>query len=165
LTISQEYLGNILPREKLKKVLDVGEVKVQTEDDAVKFFPPSAIWGREDPHSSPFASCAIVGNSPVLMKGGAEWGEEIDSHELVMRFNNAPTKVQACCPPGLQTHPLFSRSRLLIRLIPFFASFACRPHRLEQFAVLQKRVTTCYNVLRYHNVVVSRVTLWFHASQ
>jgi alpha-N-acetyl-neuraminate alpha-2,8-sialyltransferase (sialyltransferase 8B)/alpha-N-acetyl-neuraminate alpha-2,8-sialyltransferase (sialyltransferase 8D) len=35
-----------------------------------------------------FASCALVGSSPELLRG--RMGEEIDAHELVMRFNNAP---------------------------------------------------------------------------
>eukprot|EP00976_Prorocentrum_cordatum_P088248 1187236-Prorocentrum_minimum.AAC.2 len=95
-----------MPRDKLIKVLGVGEVKVKTEDEAVEAFPPTSIWGRahEDPRSEPFASCAIVGNSPVLTKGGNTLGKEIDEHDLVMRFNNAPTKV----PKRSQTS-LFAR--------------------------------------------------------
>jgi len=38
----------------------------------------------------PFSSCALVGSSPSLKKKSL--GKQIDSHALVMRFNNAPTR-------------------------------------------------------------------------
>lgn len=38
-----------------------------------------------------FKSCAVVGNSGGLLK--AEFGKEIDSHEAVIRDNEAPVNV------------------------------------------------------------------------
>ena len=40
-------------------------------------------------------TCALVGNSPILSDAvhGKLWGAEIDQHQVVMRINNAPTKV------------------------------------------------------------------------
>lgn len=46
--------------------------------------PPRDLVGKK------YASCAIVGNSGMLVYG--KNGAEIDSHEMVMRFNGAPTK-------------------------------------------------------------------------
>ncbi|GHP04063.1 beta-galactoside alpha-2,6-sialyltransferase 2 [Pycnococcus provasolii] len=48
---------------------------------------------RDDPAFPPehvFESCAIVGSSGILLKFNL--GEDIDKHELVMRFNSAPTR-------------------------------------------------------------------------
>ena len=38
----------------------------------------------------PYKSCAVVGNSGMLAYG--QNGKEIDSHDVVIRFNGAPTK-------------------------------------------------------------------------
>ncbi|CAL5426324.1 unnamed protein product [Camellia sinensis] len=42
-----------------------------------------------DRHNRTYSSCAVVGNSGILLKN--EYGELIDSHELVIRLNNART--------------------------------------------------------------------------
>ncbi|XP_031500971.1 beta-1,6-galactosyltransferase GALT29A-like [Nymphaea colorata] len=42
------------------------------------------------PTNRPYASCAVVGNSGILLK--KEYGELIDSHEMVVRLNNARTE-------------------------------------------------------------------------
>lgn len=52
--------------------------------DAVDLVPPRDLVGKK------YASCAIVGNSGMLVYG--KNGAEIDSHKMVMRFNGAPTK-------------------------------------------------------------------------
>ncbi|PIA59011.1 hypothetical protein AQUCO_00400099v1 [Aquilegia coerulea] len=41
-------------------------------------------------NSNKYASCAVVGNSGILLK--SEHGQLIDSHEIVIRLNNARTK-------------------------------------------------------------------------
>ena len=48
-------------------------------------FRPSVDLARER-----FATCAIVGNSGSLLR--QERGHEIDAHEMVYRFNQAPLK-------------------------------------------------------------------------
>jgi len=53
----------------------------------VAALPPFPFWGSQ---SLPIRSCALVGNSPILKKKKA--GAEIDTHDVVLRFNNAPTK-------------------------------------------------------------------------
>jgi hypothetical protein len=47
-----------------------------------------AALGRTGAGRGVYASCAIVGSGPALLTGHA--GREIDSHEMVMRFNAAP---------------------------------------------------------------------------
>lgn len=37
-----------------------------------------------------YESCAMVGNSGALLN--AKWGRDIDAHDMVFRFNQAPTK-------------------------------------------------------------------------
>ena len=43
---------------------------------------------RDEPGRRPYASCAVVGNSGVLL--AREHGALIDGHDLVVRLNNAP---------------------------------------------------------------------------
>jgi len=43
---------------------------------------------RDEPGRRPYASCAVVGNSGVLL--AREHGALIDAHDLVVRLNNAP---------------------------------------------------------------------------
>lgn len=40
--------------------------------------------------AAPVGSCALVSNSGALKKSGL--GAEVDAHDVVFRFNNAPTK-------------------------------------------------------------------------
>eukprot|EP00193_Tetraselmis_chui_P001248 CAMPEP_0177754712 /NCGR_PEP_ID=MMETSP0491_2-20121128/2157_1 /TAXON_ID=63592 /ORGANISM="Tetraselmis chuii, Strain PLY429" /LENGTH=859 /DNA_ID=CAMNT_0019270117 /DNA_START=493 /DNA_END=3072 /DNA_ORIENTATION=- len=44
----------------------------------------------DDDLNERFASCAVIGNSGMLMND--ELGREIDAHDMVYRFNQAPTK-------------------------------------------------------------------------
>jgi hypothetical protein len=68
-------------------------VQVSGVSEAVSWLPPRPVWGVFH-HTAPFQSCAVVGSSPSLTRGEKARGEEIDAHDLVMRFNNAPTKVR-----------------------------------------------------------------------
>lgn len=52
--------------------------------DAVDLVPARDLVGKK------YATCAIVGNSGMLVY--SRNGAEIDAHEMVMRFNGAPTK-------------------------------------------------------------------------
>ena len=67
-------------------------MQVGSVSDAMSWFPPRPVWGVYH-DTAPFASCAVVGSSPVLTNGQQTLGQEIDAHDLVMRFNNAPTQV------------------------------------------------------------------------
>ncbi|XP_002742097.1 beta-galactoside alpha-2,6-sialyltransferase 2-like [Saccoglossus kowalevskii] len=51
-----------------------------------KYFPKKNIFNA---HEKRYNTCAIVSSSSFMTDSGL--GEEIDSHEAVMRFNNAPT--------------------------------------------------------------------------
>lgn len=58
---------------------------VQVGSKEMKLLP------QEDPVGKRlYRSCAIVGNSGILLLEAQ--GQEIDSHDFVMRFNGAPTK-------------------------------------------------------------------------
>ena len=46
--------------------------------------------GDNEPGGAPVKSCALVSNSGALKKSGL--GSEVDAHDVVFRFNNAPTK-------------------------------------------------------------------------
>ncbi|GER30649.1 sialyltransferase [Striga asiatica] len=43
-----------------------------------------------DEQNGPYKSCAVVGNSGILLK--SDYGAKIDGHEVVIRLNNARTK-------------------------------------------------------------------------
>ena len=58
----------------------------QADFDPSKAFPSSPLFTED----TVYDSCAIVSNSANLIGSGL--GEEIDSHDFVMRFNVAPTK-------------------------------------------------------------------------
>jgi hypothetical protein len=77
--------------------------------DAVELVPPRDLVGKK------YASCAIVGNSGMLVY--ARNGAEIDSHEMVMRFNGAPTEVGGC------TAAEFDLTSC--RLVPVHTSLGC----------------------------------------
>ena len=53
-----------------------------------------------------FATCALVGNSGIML-GDQGAGAEIDAHEVVLRYNEAPTK-------GFETHVGMRTTFLLI---------------------------------------------------
>jgi hypothetical protein len=67
-------------------------MQVDSVSDAISWFPPRPVWGVYH-DTAPFSSCAVVGSSPVLTNGQQTRGQEIDAHDLIMRFNNAPTQV------------------------------------------------------------------------
>mmetsp|Transcript_30490 Transcript_30490/g.72600 ORF Transcript_30490/g.72600 Transcript_30490/m.72600 type:complete len:874 (-) Transcript_30490:139-2760(-) len=56
---------------------------------------------EEDP-ADRFGSCAVVGNSGLLLN--KELGKEIDSHDLIYRFNQAPTRGYETHVGGRTTH-------------------------------------------------------------
>ena len=60
--------------------------------DAFGLRGPSAAITTADSSAAPttIKSCAVVSNSGVLKKSGL--GSEVDAHDVVFRFNNAPTK-------------------------------------------------------------------------
>eukprot|EP00959_Pyramimonas_sp_CCMP1952_P230128 4811340-Pyramimonas_sp.AAC.1 len=91
LSLSRQSKG---PLRNMKEIMDIANVKVNSEEEATKRLPPFGLGGstRQDFKKKPFASCAIVGSSPNINSQGKQWGAEIDSHEVVLRLNNAPTK-------------------------------------------------------------------------
>ena len=67
-------------------IVDDGEARSKWLDAAVAILPrydELRHWLREEPRS-----CALVGNSGILT--GVKLGEEIDAHDVVLRFNLAP---------------------------------------------------------------------------
>eukprot|EP00976_Prorocentrum_cordatum_P076267 1182236-Prorocentrum_minimum.AAC.2 len=65
------------------------KISLRTNGEGVRRFPPAPAFL---PNRRAFRSCAVVGSSPSLLKLDPPAGEEIDSHDIVMRFNNAPVK-------------------------------------------------------------------------
>eukprot|EP00976_Prorocentrum_cordatum_P068342 1179095-Prorocentrum_minimum.AAC.6 len=101
ITVWQKDLGDNLRAyhnmSRLMKIMKIGKHPAQSEEEALRRFPPEPLWGlRHNPKANPYRSCAVVGNSPTLKsKKGPFFGAEIDRHDFIMRFNNAPTKVNA----------------------------------------------------------------------
>jgi len=85
-------------KEQLRKTCEDGNIKVFLPGKT----PPMRVIGtcksvelagipsRDVVSKKPYKSCAVVGNSGMLAYG--QNGKEIDSHDVVIRFNGAPTK-------------------------------------------------------------------------
>jgi len=91
LTLNREAKGEL---GSMKEILGIGGLNVNSEAEALRRLPPFGIGGRSrrDFKKKPFSTCAIVGSSPNINSQGKQWGPEIDSHEVILRLNNAPTK-------------------------------------------------------------------------
>ncbi|KAK9814164.1 hypothetical protein WJX72_001483 [[Myrmecia] bisecta] len=98
----QQLPGNVLRYASSPKLgsLDRHEVNITITDALRKALPATDML-----RGSMFNTCAIVGNSGILLK--YEFGAEIDAHDMVMRFNVGPTK-------GFEEHV---GSRTTLRLI------------------------------------------------
>lgn len=64
------------------------------------------LWRNVSEPDAPNRSCALVGSGGSLLY--ASYGEEIDSHEVVMRFNDAPTIGFEAIVGNKTTHRLVS---------------------------------------------------------
>ena len=85
-------------KEQLRKTCEDGNIKVFLPGKV----PPMRVIGtcksveqagvplKDVVSKKPYKSCAVVGNSGMLAYG--QNGKEIDSHDVVIRFNGAPTK-------------------------------------------------------------------------
>lgn len=85
-------------KEQLRKTCEDGNIKVFLPGKV----PPMRVIGtcksveqagvplKDVVSKRPYKSCAVVGNSGMLAYG--QNGKEIDSHDVVIRFNGAPTK-------------------------------------------------------------------------
>jgi hypothetical protein len=70
--------------------------------------------GREADSTKKYASCAVVGNSGILL--ASERGDLIDGHELVVRINNAPAgDARYARHVGAKTGLAFVNSNVLSR--------------------------------------------------
>ncbi|KQJ83461.1 sialyltransferase-like protein 3 [Brachypodium distachyon] len=79
--------------------------------------PIDRYYGRDGEHDDrKYASCAVVGNSGILL--ASEHGGLIDSHELVVRLNNAPAGKEGTALArrvGARTGLAFLNSNVLSR--------------------------------------------------
>jgi hypothetical protein len=76
--------------------------------------PIDRYGGREVDSPKKYASCAVVGNSGILL--ASEHGDLIDGHELVVRINNAPAgDAQYARHVGAKTGLAFVNSNVLGR--------------------------------------------------
>mmetsp|Transcript_14186 Transcript_14186/g.30347 ORF Transcript_14186/g.30347 Transcript_14186/m.30347 type:complete len:370 (-) Transcript_14186:287-1396(-) len=98
ITVWQKDLGDNLRAyqnvSRLMKIMKIGKHPASSEEEALQRFPPEPLWGlRKNTRSNPYRSCAVVGNSRSLKSSeGPFFGADIDRHDFIMRFNNAPTK-------------------------------------------------------------------------
>lgn len=85
----------------IKRPIDRHSDRVRDDDDV-------------DGTTKKYASCAVVGNSGILL--ASEHGDLIDSHELVVRINNAPAgNARYARHVGLKTGLAFVNSNVMSR--------------------------------------------------
>ncbi|XP_066350120.1 sialyltransferase-like protein 3 [Miscanthus floridulus] len=76
-----------------------------------RYYAAGATDGDDDVPVRPYASCAVVGNSGILL--ALERGALIDSHDLVIRLNNAPAGGRLARHVGARTGLAFLNSNVL----------------------------------------------------
>ncbi|KAK3277874.1 hypothetical protein CYMTET_14149 [Cymbomonas tetramitiformis] len=60
------------------------------DDPVISALPPASFLGRHFHRTEAVRSCAVISSSPDILNSSL--GNQIDQHDLVMRFNNAITK-------------------------------------------------------------------------
>mmetsp|Transcript_29231 Transcript_29231/g.82481 ORF Transcript_29231/g.82481 Transcript_29231/m.82481 type:complete len:589 (+) Transcript_29231:164-1930(+) len=92
------YFGSlILSQAHLLRMTEIKAITPGKELSILKSISPAMreqlsriLPDRDIVSNTQFRSCALVGGSGILMR--YEAGAEIDGHEMVLRFNSAPTK-------------------------------------------------------------------------
>lgn len=131
----------VATKDSVMTIVETGIPVVATEEIA-------AILPATDPlYKRRYSKCAVVGNSAILLHQGR--GEEIDKHDMVMRFNWPKLGDKYGPDYGLKTDIMVSlmerKKNRRLWVLCSFLTFSWLEHRFRYTIALYRAVTTTFH--------------------